>query len=106
MTYVLVVMGKADRQLSRLPNAVEERLTEIIETLPENPRPSGCKKLKDIKAPDGLPIWCIRDGRYRILYTIKRPVKENKRKKRRAQDGIVSVYQAWHRSKDYKEDAA
>ena len=63
------------------------------------------QKLTDKKGPDGLPIWCIRDGWYRILYTIKRPVKEDKRKKRKPQDGSVSIYEAWHRSRDYKEDA-
>jgi mRNA interferase RelE/StbE len=37
-----------------------------IEKLAENPRPSGCKKLKG-----GVNEWRIRIGDYRVIYAIE-----------------------------------
>ncbi|MEO1670657.1 MAG: type II toxin-antitoxin system RelE/ParE family toxin, partial [Cyanobacteria bacterium J06631_2] len=42
----------------------KRNISDAISNLAENPRPSGCKKLK------GRPAWRIRVGIYRVIYKI------------------------------------
>jgi len=56
----------AKRQFDCLPKQVQVRLKRRIESLKDNPRPHGAKKLAG--ADD---LYRIRDGEYRIIYTIK-----------------------------------
>jgi len=51
--------------LDVLDDALFARIDRKILALPENPRPSGCKKLKGYKDQ-----WRVRAGDWRVLYII------------------------------------
>lgn len=50
----------------KLSERLQDSILDKIYTLEENPRPSGCKKLKD---KGGL--YRIRIGDYRVVYSIQ-----------------------------------
>jgi mRNA interferase RelE/StbE len=62
----LVLTESAAKELNRLPGSAIARIMGRIEKLAENPRPSGCKKLKG-----GVNEWRIRIGDYRVIYAIE-----------------------------------
>jgi mRNA interferase RelE/StbE len=62
--YSVSLSRTAARQLDRLPLRTAETLLEAIQSLAENPRPQGVKKLK------GREGFRIRRGDYRIIYDI------------------------------------
>ena len=64
---------------------LSQRIIREIETLQENPRPSGCTKLT------GRPYWRIRVGDYRVLYRIQDEVL------------IVTVIEIGHRREIYRQ---
>ncbi len=64
MAYRVELRRSAQRELDALPVSYRDRVSEVIELLCENPRPSGVKKLK------GNLGWRLRVGEYRVLYTI------------------------------------
>ena len=64
MPYTVELTLSAQKQLSKLPNIIAERIEESLLELEENPRPVGCKKLK------GRTAYRIRIGDYRAIYTI------------------------------------
>ena len=64
MPYTVELTLSAQKQLSKLPNTIAERIEESLLELEENPRPVGCKKLK------GRTAYRIRIGDYRAIYTI------------------------------------
>ncbi|MEO5331450.1 MAG: type II toxin-antitoxin system RelE/ParE family toxin [Magnetococcus sp. YQC-5] len=66
MVYSIELSKLADRELRKLPRAIQEELGRIIDSLAFNPRPAGCLKMKGQNN-----IWRIRTGDFRILYTIK-----------------------------------
>lgn len=66
MSYQVVFKPSAQRQLKKLPFAVQQDLIALIENLSEKPRPSGCKKLKGRQNQ-----YRIRSGDYRIIYSIE-----------------------------------
>ena len=55
----------AEKEIAKLPASVATRIWEKIEALAREPRPSGCKKLRD-----SHDQWRIRVGDYRLLYWI------------------------------------
>jgi len=55
----------AEKDLAKLPTSIADRIWEKIEGLAREPRPSGCKKLRDSQNR-----WRIRIGDYRVLYWI------------------------------------
>jgi mRNA interferase RelE/StbE len=57
---------KAARQFKKLPRDLQVRLGPKIDSLAENPRPVGSKKLKGSDA-----IYRLRVGDHRILYQIQ-----------------------------------
>ena len=63
--YAVELKPPARKELDRLPLNVVERVFSKLESLAENPRPSGCKKLKG-----GSNEWRIRVGDYRVVYFI------------------------------------
>lgn len=65
-SYKLALAESAEKELSRLPGSAVARIAARIEKLADNPRPSGCKKLKG-----GVNEWRIRIGDYRVIYTIE-----------------------------------
>lgn len=64
MPYQIQIRKTAQKQLDKLPDNISDTLLDAIETLAENPRPKGCKKLK------GRSGFRIRKGDYRIIYDI------------------------------------
>src|SRR5258706_13505715 len=57
-------------KLTRRDKSLALRLRNAIESLRGDPRPPGCKKLRDAKN-DGEDLYRIRVGDYRILYVIR-----------------------------------
>lgn len=53
------------RNSSRLPGNIIECLATKIDSLADQPRPAGCKKLRG--ADD---LWRVRVGDYRIIYAV------------------------------------
>jgi mRNA interferase RelE/StbE len=64
--YGIVFTKQAVKDLERLPEEVRVRIAPVIDLLAEDPRPSGCKKLKG-----GKNVYRIRVGHYRIIYTLE-----------------------------------
>lgn len=64
MSYEIRVLRSASRELERLPSALSERISSRVESLRDNPRPRGARKLK------GREQYRMRVGDYRVLYTI------------------------------------
>jgi mRNA interferase RelE/StbE len=64
--YSLRIKKSARKELESIgTKADRQRIIKRIESLAENPRPPGALKLS------GLERYRIRQGRYRILYTIE-----------------------------------
>lgn len=66
MAYSILLAPPAERQLKALTEPVQMRIVKRLRTLKENPRPQGVKKLA---GEDDL--YRIREGDYRIIYTIR-----------------------------------
>jgi mRNA interferase RelE/StbE len=66
VVYSVLLAPSAERQLKAFPLAIQQRLVKRLKTLRVNPRPQGVKKLA---GEDDL--YRIREGDYRILYTIQ-----------------------------------
>lgn len=64
MTYAIVFLRRAQKDLGNLPNTEYEQVRDAIADLANNPRPPGCKKLS------GRDGWRIRIGDYRVIYEI------------------------------------
>jgi mRNA interferase RelE/StbE len=62
--YTVLILPSAQKQLSKLPNAIASRIEDRLLELEDDPRPPGCKKLK------GRDAWRIRIGDYRVIYEI------------------------------------
>lgn len=65
MSYTIDFKPLALRQLADLNKNIRERLNLKIQTLAENPRPHGVKKLSGYEQ-----TYRIRVGDYRVLYEI------------------------------------
>ncbi|ASC73068.1 hypothetical protein XM38_040300 [Halomicronema hongdechloris C2206] len=66
MTYQVFIQPAAQRRLKKLPVPVQRKLVTLIEGLAEEPRPSGCKKLKGRENR-----YRVRSGDYRVIYSIE-----------------------------------
>ncbi len=66
MTYRIKIQPSAKRQLKKIPQRVQSLIGELIDSLGENPRPRGCKKLKGISN-----FYRVKCGDYRVIYTIE-----------------------------------
>lgn len=77
-------MRPAARALYELPSVMRERINAQLESLRDNPRPRGTRKLK------GREQYRIRVGDYRILYTIDDP------------DNLVTINFIEHRREAYR----
>jgi len=64
-SYSIGFSSAARQALRRLDVKVRRRIAEHIDTLEEDPRPPGCKKLV------GSELWRIRIGDYRVVYGIE-----------------------------------
>jgi mRNA interferase RelE/StbE len=83
--YRLALTESAGKELSKLTGSAVERIAGRIEKPADNPRPSGCRKLKG-----GVNEWRIRIGDYRVIYTIADTTK------------TVDVTRIAHRKEVYK----
>lgn len=84
-SYVVQVKLSARKELEALPDHVLSRVVRKMESLSQDPRPAGCKKLKGYKDQ-----WRIRVGDWRLLYIIDDAVK------------LVSVTRIAHRREVYE----
>jgi mRNA interferase RelE/StbE len=66
MAYSILLAPPAERQLKACAPAVQKRLVKRLKSLRGNPRPQGVKKLAGEK-----DLYRIREGDYRIIYTIR-----------------------------------
>jgi mRNA interferase RelE/StbE len=66
MSYQVFIKPAAQRQLKKLTLAIQKDLITLIENLSEEPRPLGCKKLKQRQNQ-----YRVRSGNYRIIYSIE-----------------------------------
>ncbi|HEC61070.1 MAG TPA: type II toxin-antitoxin system RelE/ParE family toxin [bacterium] len=68
--YEVKIMPHATRSLKKLNRDREllERIDREIQSLVENPRPQGCKKLRSSKHDN---LYRLRVGDWRILYAIE-----------------------------------
>jgi mRNA interferase RelE/StbE len=64
LTYDVLVIRSAEKQLDALPSAIHERISSRILSLEVNPRARGVKKLS------GKEEYRLRVGDYRVLFTV------------------------------------
>ena len=64
MEYEVLILRRAQKQLSDLPKQNYSRVRDLIIALATEPRPAGCKKLT---AREG---WRVRSGAYRVIYEV------------------------------------
>lgn len=84
-SYRLFIKPSAVKEIEAIPTRRDRRrVVNRIEALAEDPRPPGCQKLS------GADKYRVRQGRYRILYTIR---------DRRL---IVAVVRVAHRKDTYR----
>jgi len=65
MTYTVKLIPQAEKKLDSFQADLRDRIIDALERLKNNPRPSGCKKLKSLDA------YRIRVGDYRVVYEIR-----------------------------------
>jgi mRNA interferase RelE/StbE len=73
MKYQIILTTSAEREIRKLPNEVQDEIFEKIESLEENPRPHGYKRLTNFKVSNikFKPLYRVRAGDYRIVYAIQ-----------------------------------
>ena len=64
-SYAVEIKPSAQKELDAAPDATVARLIHKMESLRDNPRPTGCKKLKGFRNQ-----WRVRVGDWRVLYII------------------------------------
>ena len=64
MEYEVLILRKAQKQLSNIPKPNYIRVRDLIAALASNPRPVGSKKLT------GREGRRLRSGNYRVIYEI------------------------------------
>ncbi|HKM85881.1 MAG TPA: type II toxin-antitoxin system RelE/ParE family toxin [Terriglobales bacterium] len=83
-SYFVEVKPSARKELEGLPDTVLARAVRKMESLRDNPRPAGCKKLKGFRDQ-----WRVRVGDWRIVYIIDDDAK------------LISVTRIAHRREVY-----
>ena len=63
--YKILFKKSVQKDFNAIPKKDLKKILDRIEALAENPRPSGCEKLT------GQQRYRLRQGRYRILYSIQ-----------------------------------
>lgn len=84
MTYRVEVETRARKEFLSLPKPAAQALADVLDDLQSYPRPPGAKKLA------GVDGWRIRQGDYRVLFTIDDAKK------------LVRVYRIGHRRDVYR----
>jgi mRNA interferase RelE/StbE len=83
--YSLEIKQSAQKELDALDETLFIRIDRKILALADNPRPTGCKKLKGYKDQ-----WRIRSGDWRVVYIIDDAAK------------LISVTRIAHRREVYE----
>jgi mRNA interferase RelE/StbE len=65
VSYTVQIAEDVIRQINALPAGERVKIQRRIDSLEDNPRPSGCKKLQG-----GGGTMRVRQGNYRILYAV------------------------------------
>lgn len=65
MAYRVEIHRQAQKQVLSLPREAQLAVAEAIDHLRDDPRPGGCKKLRE------TGLWRIRIGHYRAIYSIE-----------------------------------
>lgn len=84
MNYAVRILPRAERQLAALDKNTCQVIESKIASLGENPRPSGCRKLRD------RPGWRLRVGDYRVLYDIDDAIR------------VIAILEVGHRREIYR----
>lgn len=63
--YKVEIKQSAVKELNKIPVRDLKKIVSKIESLSNNPRPTGCEKLSTLER------YRIRQGNYRILYSIE-----------------------------------
>ena len=84
-SYSLFIKPSAVKEIESVPKKDRLKIIERINCLAIDPRPPGCEKLS------GHDKYRVRQGLYRILYTIK------------DSDLVVSVVKVGHRREVYRQ---
>ena len=66
MTFRVEVSRRVQKAMARLPRKDQARIIVVLQKLSEDPRPQGCRLVKD--APEGT--YRARVGNYRVIYTV------------------------------------
>jgi len=66
LKYTVELLSPALREFKALDKPIQKRIAKAIDTLENNPRPFGCKKMEGLEG-----AYRIRAGDYRIVYRIK-----------------------------------
>ena len=82
--YEVELRRRAQRALDKLPKTDFEAVVEAVKELAQTPRPRGIEKVKT------AGLWRIRQGDYRIIYSID----DNQR--------LVTVVRIGHRREIYR----
>jgi mRNA interferase RelE/StbE len=64
MNYSLIILPRAQKELSQLSSAAYARVRDAIRELAEDPRPPGCLRLIEREG------WRLRVGDFRVVYEI------------------------------------
>jgi mRNA interferase RelE/StbE len=64
--WTIVIDRQPQKEMRRLPSDLRQRTDRVILALAEDPKPAGCKPVKD--APRGT--YRLRVGAYRVIYTV------------------------------------
>lgn len=84
-SYAVDLKPSARKELESLPNVVLTRVIRKVESLGNDPRPAGCKKLRGYK-----DLWRLRVSDWRVVYIIDDDAK------------LVSVTRIAHRREVYE----
>ncbi|MGH7451754.1 MAG: type II toxin-antitoxin system RelE family toxin [bacterium] len=68
--YRITLARTAEKEITRLPSQIQERVARAIDSLAENPRSHDSKKLKG-----SANVYRIRVGDYRVIYEINEKAK-------------------------------
>ena len=84
MNYALLILPRAEKELSALDSRPYELVKQKIYELRANPRPPGCRKLS---GEDG---WRVRASNYRVIYEIN------------DREHVVTILRVGHRKEIYR----
>lgn len=66
MKYTVEISAPVRKQMNRMPNSDKKKILDKIDSLSDDPRPHGYKKLYYY-----TDFFRVRVGNYRIIYTIQ-----------------------------------